>query len=1057
MLSTLQQITTFICMSALAVLHSTGTVVAEVQQICAPVDLRVEYAQNPIGLDTIRPRFSFSLCHRQRGQRQTSYHIVVMGPANAVVWDSGAVKSNRSTNIPFAGDTLHPDTEYAWQVQWTDTDGATSPMSSSEEGRFSTGLLTRSDWADAQWISVRNPGAHTILRKRFTLSSHVRRITAYVVGLGYYKLWVDGTQVSQHELGAFTTYSERVLYDTHDCTAAVHRSRRGSGPSEHAVIVELGPGWYAQQSVHAGEPSALLRVAIHYVNNTVQNVVSDASWEGTAGPVVRADIYDGETFDERKRVSFLEASAWDAVVPALPPSDHVRISSHAVMPPIGVRATYSPCDMWEPSPGVYVFDFCQNMAGFVTLRIPEGLTAGLSGQNVSMLHAEAIHGPKGPIFHHYSRYTREINAYVFDGRGRAVDYTPKFVYAGFRYVQVEGYPGVPSFSTLTARFLNTLYDLIGDVSFSDPNLNAVQRITRAAAMSNFQSIPTDCPQRERRGWLGDAQLSSLTNAYNFGMAGAYTNFMNLIDDARDPATGATQDCVPWYGHGHQPADPAWGSAYTFLADLVAEFYDDDAIFGAHYDGIRAHLESLRALATPDGLLPFSWWGDWCPPSGCRPGPGHTNSALVSTFEYVLQLRMVARYAAVLGKRADAALYGALAANSSAAFVAHFFDADHNVFREPGRPRGSEELTLQTCISLASTLGVIPKARAVKVFDNLVADIAAKGGHLDAGIVGVKELLPALTRGGRVDVALQVAQTPTAPGWVYMVLQGATTLWETWTGSRYAPVASWNHIMFGSQSAWYFSDLAGIAMEPGSRGWQRLRLAPQIWASAATPPRSVCANLSFIDASTKTIRGRAAAAWTCGDHGEGGGTCSAVQEHATARLSCGPGTRISKVLFASFGTPVGTCERANFAIEKSCHANNSLAAVEAICAGKTSCAVPATTRFFNGDPCVGRPKRLAIHVQCSGKRVGPQLRFTYDVTVPVGSTATVVLPTFGVDPSNDSVEVTEGGSVVWSKGTFVGPSAAPSGVEAASAAGDGSADGRVEVVVGGGSYRFRMSS
>ena len=199
--------------------------------------------------------------------------------------DSGAVKSNRSTNIPFAGDTLHPDTEYAWQVQWTDTDGATSPMSSSEEGRFSTGLLTRSDWADAQWISVRNPGAHTILRKRFTLSSHVRRITAYVVGLGYYKLWVDGTQVSQHELGAFTTYSERVLYDTHDCTAAVHRSRRGSGPSEHAVIVELGPGWYAQQSVHAGEPSALLRVAIHYVNNTVQNVVSDASWEGTAGPV----------------------------------------------------------------------------------------------------------------------------------------------------------------------------------------------------------------------------------------------------------------------------------------------------------------------------------------------------------------------------------------------------------------------------------------------------------------------------------------------------------------------------------------------------------------------------------------------------------------------------------------------------------------------------------------------------------------------------------------------------------------------------------------------------
>ena len=174
--------------------------------------------------------------------------------------------------------------------------------------------------------------------------------------------------------------------------------------------------------------------------------------------------------------------------------------------------------MWESSPGVYVFDFCQNMAGYTILRIPAGaITGDYAGQNVSILHAEAIHGPPpSPIYHHYGN-TAEINSFIMNGDGAAVVFQPKFVYMGFRYAQVTGFPGVPNIESLGAVFLNTLYDETGAISFSDPNLNGVQHITRTAAMSNFQSIPTDCPQRERRGWLGDAQLSSETNMYNFNM------------------------------------------------------------------------------------------------------------------------------------------------------------------------------------------------------------------------------------------------------------------------------------------------------------------------------------------------------------------------------------------------------------------------------------------------------------------------------------------------------------------------------------------------------------
>ena len=292
------------------------------------------------------------------------------------------------------------------------------------------------------------------------------------------------------------------------------------------------------------------------------------------------------------------------------------------------------------------------------------------------------------------------------------------------------------------------------------------------------------------------------------------------------------DCVPFYGHGEDPADPAWGAAYAHIADWVGKYYHDDQIFSTHYGGITAHVEQLIATADADadgGLLGYGGWSDWCPPAGCvacwnrKPEDPLTdpsrNSVMVSSFYYISELRIVAKYAGILGKAADQQRYSKLADAAAVRFNDVFYDPKAKTYTE--KRTCGEYLSPQTMISLAAHLQIIPPADFDAVMDTLVADVESHGWHLNVGIVGIKYLLPALSAAGRGDVALMIAQVRTPPSYIYMVEQGATTLWETWTGSQYVPVGSRNHIMFGSNSDWYYKYLAGITMADNSRGWQQL--------------------------------------------------------------------------------------------------------------------------------------------------------------------------------------------------------------------------------------------
>jgi alpha-L-rhamnosidase len=465
----------------------------------APMRMRVEYMDRPLGVDVcgggdgtaaaaspLPLRFTWSAVHTARQQRQTAYQLVVAAKGvdscggdngSAVVWDSGTVRSNVSQNVPMGsgGDTssspsaqlLAPARAYCWGVRWWDANGAVSPWSYSS---FSTGLFTEADWHGAAWLGASHgaPAGQTRkwqigqFRKNFTVRGAVARATAYVVGLGYYQLHLNGRLVSRHELGTFTTFDRRVMYDTLDVTEAINGAL---AEPEQVLGLTLGNGWYnlgmtdpfdGGHPINIGPPTLRVRLSLQYLPSgaaapapaAADNVVTDTSWMHTPGPTTFAHIFMGTVYNASRetpgwtRAHFVPGADWAVAEVVPPPSDHLILSSHAVMPPIRTIQRITPCQMWQSSPGVFVYDFCQNMAGYATLRVPDGV-ATEPHVPISMVHAEAIHGPPAnhsAIFNHFYRGKQtvggksfEMNTYVTRGDGAAIEWSPRFTYAGFRY------------------------------------------------------------------------------------------------------------------------------------------------------------------------------------------------------------------------------------------------------------------------------------------------------------------------------------------------------------------------------------------------------------------------------------------------------------------------------------------------------------------------------------------------------------------------------------------------------------------------------------------------
>lgn len=799
-----------------------------------------EYAVNPLGIDEILPRFTWILQTAQQDTQQTAYRLQVASTPEllqadkADLWDSGKVASSDSVNVAYAGKTLASGQRYYWRVRAYDNHHQVAESSGSDF--FEMGLLKPTDWK-ARWIAY--PGAWTgsslLLRHGFDISKPVRRARMYAAGLGYYEPRLNGQKIGDQVLEpAWTTYSKRVLYRTYDITSQIQQGRNVVG----AIV---GHGWF-------GATRLLMQLHIEFVDGTTQCIPTGWGWYAAPGPITGDSVYDGETYDARRDRAGWDTAEGEARTPIGRESGwFYAVFSEgtggklaaAALEPIRVVQTLRPVSVARLKETTHVVDFGQNFAGWVRIRV-----RGQSGQTVTLRFAESLHDD-GTVNQENLRLAKAQDTYILKGAG-VEEWEPRFTYHGFRYVQIDNWPGELTADAIDGRVVRSDVGKRGSITTDHALVNQIQRAVEWTEGSNLHSVPTDCPQRdERLGWMNDITARAEEAVYNFDMVRFFSKWLDDIADTQDE-TGAIPDTVP-YRYCNQPADPVC-VGYLLLPWLLYQHYGDTRLLRRHYEGMKKWVQCLGDHAT-DCIVNYSYWGDWAPPINRKglPFPATdtavnltTPGELVSTAFYAYSSRLIAQAAAVLSEPQDQKHYQDLADQIAAAFHRKFWNAECK----------SYSAVSQSCNILPLYFDIVPPEHRADVVRAVVHDIQhVQDGHLATGNICTKYLPEVLTQYGHAEIAFQIATRETYPSWGYMMANGATTIWERWEKACGEGMNSHNHPMLGSISAWFYRALAGLRLDPSAAGSSHFLIQP-----------ARVSGMNKASASLQTVRGEASVNW-----------------------------------------------------------------------------------------------------------------------------------------------------------------------------------------------------
>lgn len=813
-------------------------------QFLTVTNLKCENKVDPLGVEQGSPKLSWEIKSDQRGVLQAAFRIIVSDDIETLkldegnIWDSNKKEAPSSIQVSYGGLSLAAAKTYYWKVMVWDNKDNVSAWSA--PAKFQMGLFTAKDWNYARWIAYEKlPDSNVnilptdgkkdtytgknilpLLRKSFTVAKPIKSAIMFISGLGHFEMSLNGKKVGDHFLDpGWTKYDKQALYVVFDLTGELK-------PGDNAIGVMLGngfyyvpplPGRYRKLKSAFGYPKMICRLAIQYADGTFEDVVSDQSWKVSSGPITFSGIYGGEDYDAN-----LEQLGWDspgfneeawksAMLVEGPPALNSQMAEPLkVMDSFSVKKTNSVSDKW-------IYDLGQNASGIPRIKVH-----GRKGDTVRIIPAELLkedgtanqRASGGPYYLQY----------ILKGNGIET-WQPRFTYYGFRYLQINGVVpegdsnshNLPVLVEVKGLHTRNAAATTGGFQSSNQLFNRTYSLIDWAIKSNMASLFTDCPHREKLGWLEEAHLMGNSLRLNYEIDNlCRKQFMDMTYS--QTADGLIPEIAPeyvkfeWGGNMFRDS-PEWGSNGIILPWYVYQWYGDKQVLTETYPMMKRYAAYLDGKSK-DHIL-SQGLGDWYDIGPKPPGVSQlTPMGITGTAIYYYDLTILSKIARLLGKQEDAEEYEKSATAVKAAFNKKFFNKKTKQYGT-----GS-----QTANAMAVYMKLVQRRNKKSVVDNIVKDIRNRKNGLTAGDIGYRYLLKVLHEEGRSDVIFDMNSRSDIPGYGYQLAKGATALTESWQAY---PTASNNHLMLGHIMEWFYCGLAGINQPDESVAYKEIIIKPEM--------------------------------------------------------------------------------------------------------------------------------------------------------------------------------------------------------------------------------------
>jgi alpha-L-rhamnosidase len=809
----------------------------------------------PLGVGPSDIHFSWQIEGSGKNISQTAYQLEMedisypTAREGKLFWTSGKVASDQSIMVPYKGKPMVAASWYRWRVRVWDENGGVSLFS--DWSVVGTGLFSEVDWKGAQWIGLEEmPDSQRIypgleynskalgtrgktratvpyLRTQFQSGRALVSATLFITGLGHYEVNINGKKVGNALLApGWTHYDKRVLYNVHDVTGYIQQGA-------NAIGMLIGNGFHYQHKeryvkllIAYGYPKGICLLKLKYADGTEQLVKTDENWKAAPSPVTFSSLYGGEDYDGRFKhpdwnLPHFNDAKWQQAAIVKPPAGTLEAEADF---PVAVREVKEAVKVVKLGNWRQVYDFGQNAAGIFEIRV-----RGMAGQTIRMMAAEIIN-TDGTVNQRATGRPSYFD-YTLKGDGPEV-WQPKFSYTGFRYVQVQPADTtdgtLPQIEYIKQLQIGNTTPVSGQFDCSNPLFSNTFTLINNAINSNLMSVPTDCPHREKLGWLEQTYLMGPSLHYNRNLQLLYGKLVNDMMDAQTE-TGLVPAIAPefvlfTYDNGNFRDSPEWGSACIRVPWLLYEWYGDSSTFRKAYPMMKKYQQYLAGKAK--GHILTHGLGDWYDLGPNPPGVSQlTPKGITATAIYYDNYNLLAKIAHQIGLVKEAKSFADKAAEVKQAFNDTFYHASQKSYAT-----GS-----QTAMAMPLVLGLVPEGDERAVLKNLTDSLQANNYRLTAGDIGYYYLVKLLQDQGKDELLYSMNSRDDVPGYGFQLKNGATALTESWAA---LPTVSNNHFMLGHIMAWFYSGIGGIQQLQDSRGYTNLLIAPKI------PGGLTYANTSF---------------------------------------------------------------------------------------------------------------------------------------------------------------------------------------------------------------------